>query len=109
MRTELLSKAGLSSLRCQKFLQMGFYRFRERLQVVAAFQTADEPPLGVSPGDLQDALRERDEILDLQAERADRIPGVGVETGADQNELGFDLVGGLFQAVQEARVVVLAS
>ena len=50
---------------------------------------------------LEHLLRQGREVLRLQAERADRVPGMSVEAGAQEHQLGLDLVGGLLQQLPD--------
>src|SRR5207253_8206345 len=98
---------GLPWLGAQQLSEVGLDRFRQRLQVVAALQAAQQPALAVCVGNFQHLLRQRTEIFRVQTEGADRILGVGVEAGAEQYELGFDLIGSFLKGTAEKVVVIL--
>ena len=57
----------------------------QRLQVVSAFQTTHEAAASVGPRCLQNQPCHLREVLDFQAERADRVGRVGVKARAQQD------------------------
>ena len=63
-------------------------RFREGIEVVAAFEHGDQPALGMAVGDRQQLLGQPDEILGLDLELRQRIGGMGVEARRHDDEFG---------------------
>ena len=74
--------------------------------VVAPLEHAHDPPAGVRLGDRDDLLGQDLEVLDFQAQVADRVLGVGVEARADQDQLGPDAVGQVLEARAERGVIL---
>ena len=60
--------------------------------VVSPFEDADDPPLGVRLGDVRRSPWSVDEVLDFESEVAHGILRVGVESRADQDKLGLELI-----------------
>ena len=73
-------------------------RARQDRHVVAPFEHAHDPALGVSFGDRDDLPGQDLEVLDFQAQVAHRVLGVGVEARADQDQLRPDAVGQLLES-----------
>src|SRR5262245_33340623 len=88
---------------------MAGHRFRQALNVVAAFEATDDAALAVCLRDLIDQLCQCFEVFGLQPERADWIGGVSVESRADQNQLWFAFGCRVTQQRFELSEVVLAS
>ena len=65
----------------------------EDRNVVSSLENAENSPLGMSFGHLDNLLGQGLEVFDLESQVADGVFGMGVEPRADQNELGFDAVG----------------
>lgn len=77
-------------------------------RVVAAFEDADEAAVGVGVGDVQDHLGQGDEIFGFETQVADGVEAMGVEAGAEEDELGLDFGGELFEVVAEEGEVFMA-
>ena len=57
-------------------------------------------------GHVDDLPGDRLEVFDLEPQIADGVLGMGIESGADQNEFGLDPVGQGMQAGSERRMVL---
>ena len=73
-------------------MQVRHHAGGEDRHVVPALENADDSPLSMGLGHPDDLLGDGLEVLDFEAEIADGVLGMGVEPGADQDELGLDLV-----------------
>ena len=71
--------------------QMRGRRFRQRGQVVAAFQQRDDPPFRVAPGDSGQLGRDPGEVPGVEFQLRQRIVAVGIEAGGDDQQLGAKL------------------
>jgi len=69
---------------------MGRAGRRHRPGVVAAFENRYQAPLAVPIGDFDDFARDPFEVGVVQAQIAERVFVVGVETGRDQDEFGLE-------------------
>src|SRR5439155_4980493 len=90
----------------QQFFEVHLYRFGEGGQMVAAFETTDQPAVSMGAGHVENLMCQGGEVFGLQPERTNRVARVGIEAGTDEDQLGLDLVGGLFQGGGKALVVV---
>ncbi len=66
----------------------------QRVQVVAAFQTAHHAVLGVFAGDFHQRARDPGIVVLVQAEPRERVVFVRVETGGDDDELRLEAIEG---------------
>src|SRR5438270_834682 len=81
----ILRGAKWSVVRLQKLFQMGLHRLCESVGMVAPFQAAYNSALRMGSGHVENLAREFGEVLSFQTKRADRVPRMGVEAGADED------------------------
>ena len=81
---------------------MRLHRLGEHVQVVPSLQQAHDFAAAVLVSARRDHFSQRDKILVLQSQRADRIGRVGVESRADQKQLGLRMLGGSLERCREA-------
>src|SRR5882757_1847633 len=68
------------------------YRLFQPLQVVAALQHRDNPPLRAGIGGVHQLARDPAEILGLDVERGQRIAVMRVEAGRNDDQLGAEFL-----------------
>src|SRR5436309_15217515 len=78
------------SFESEQFLQVRLHGLRQRVQVIAAFQAADQPAFGVRFGYIQYLLRQRGEVLHVQTQRTDGVFRVSIEARAHKHQLRLD-------------------
>src|SRR5262245_48951776 len=61
----------------------------QEIQVVAAFQEADDAPRAVFFGNSQDFLRHLGEIRIFEHQAAKRIAATGIESGGNDDQVGW--------------------
>ena len=86
--------AGIRTCRAVNLSQcdhMIVYAAAEHVEVVAAFEHAEDAALRVAVGQFNDLLGHPAETTVRQVEAAERVVGVGVEAGGDQDRLGLEL------------------
>src|SRR5438132_14380223 len=76
--------------------------------MVAALQTAYHAAMSMSFGNLQNLFAEGNEIFCLQIQGSDRVFGMRVETGAEQDQLRPNLFSRLLQRLLETGVIFLS-
>ena len=69
---------------------MGRRASRQGAEVVAALQHRDHAAVGVSAGGVGDEAGDPREVVLGQQQVAERVPGVRVEAGGDENEFGAE-------------------
>src|ERR1043166_8764672 len=82
---EVLAYCG-GDLAAHQCRDMGFDRFLQSLQVVAAFQHGDHTAAGALVGEVHQLPGDPAEILGLQIERGQRIAIMRIETRGDRSE-----------------------
>ena len=80
--------------------------FGEALRVIAPFEDADDPAAGVGFCDGKHAASQTGEVFGFELERPDGIIFVGVEAGADQDELRPHFRGNGFEGAVKSSVIV---
>ena len=85
-----------------KRTEMMFDRFCERRRIVSPFQKTHDSPPRVDIGNVNHDLGQIGKMVALQAQRPNRVVAMAVETGADQNQLGTNLLRELFGCDSES-------
>lgn len=68
--------------------------FRQSGWIVTTFQQTDDPAAGVHCCSVQHGLRQSFKVLGFQPQRADRVFGVSIEAGAENNQFRSDAIHG---------------
>lgn len=66
--------------------------FAQRVEIVAAFEGRHDAPVGVAVGEFDEALRDPGVIVGDELQLRQRVAGVGVEAGGDQQQLRTEQV-----------------